>query len=90
MVYIQAKTDKKDANGNVIKKGIDLFVHENSVCDSAISINQMGEYNLDNRIIKWFGIIHDLGKANPLFLSNMLKITDAREYLGTIGIEYNV
>jgi CRISPR-associated endonuclease/helicase Cas3 len=79
MVYIQAKTDKKDANGNVIKKGIDLFVHENSVCDSAISINQMGEYNLDNRIIKWFGIIHDLGKANPLFLSNMLKITDARE-----------
>lgn len=79
MVYIQAKTDKKDANGNVIKKGIDLFVHENSVCDSAISINQMGGYNLDSRIIKWFSIIHDLGKANPLFLSNMLKITDARE-----------
>lgn len=79
MIYIQAKTDKKDSDGNVIKKGIDLSVHENSVCDSAISINQMGGYNLDMEIIKWFSIIHDLGKANPLFLSNMLKITDARE-----------
>ena len=79
MVYIQAKTDKKDLNGNIIKRGIDLFVHENSVCDSAMSINQMGNYNLNIEIIKWFSIIHDLGKANPLFLSNMLKITDARE-----------
>ena len=79
MPYIQAKTDKKDKDGNLIKKGIDLFVHENSVNDSGISINQLGGYNLDNEIIKWFSIVHDLGKANPLFLSNMLKITDARE-----------
>ena len=79
MTYIQAKTDKKDCDGNIIKKGIDLFVHENSVCDSALSINQIGGYNLDSRILRWFGIVHDLGKANPLFLSNMLKVTDARE-----------
>ena len=78
MVYIQAKTDKKDLNGNIIKRGIDLFVHENSVCDSAMSINQMGNYNLNIEIIKWFSIIHDLGKANPLFISNLLKITHAR------------
>ena len=79
MVYIQSKTDKKDENGNIVKKGIDLFVHENSVCDSAITLNQIGGYNLDSRIIRWFSIIHDLGKANPKFLNNMLKITDARD-----------
>lgn len=79
MVYIQAKTDKKDSLGNVIKKGIDLYCHENSVDDSCSCINLMGGYNLDNNILHWFSIVHDLGKANPLFLSNMLKITDARE-----------
>lgn len=79
MVYIQAKTDKKDYAGNIIKKGIDLFVHENSVQDSALAINYMGGYKLDNDILRWFSIVHDLGKANPLFLSNMLGQTDARD-----------
>ena len=79
MIYIQAKTDKKDENGNVTKKGLDLFVHENSVCDSAIALNHMGGYNLDTRILQWFSIIHDLGKANPIFLSNMVGVTDASE-----------
>ena len=79
MIYIQAKTDKKDENGNVTKKGLDLFVHENSVCDSAIALNHMGGYNLDTRILQWFSIIHDLGKANPRFLSNMVGVTDASE-----------
>ena len=73
MVYIQAKTAKEGHNG------LDLFVHQNSVLDSSIAVNDMGNYNLDNNILRWFSIVHDLGKANPLFLSNMLKITDARE-----------
>lgn len=81
MVYIQAKSDIKDSEGKIIKRGIDLFQHENSVCDSAFSINLMGDYNLNFEIIRWFSIIHDLGKANPLFLSNMLKITDARDII---------
>lgn len=73
MVYIQAKTAKDGHNG------LDLFVHQNSVLDSSIAVNDMGGYGLDNNILRWFSIVHDLGKANPLFLSNMLKITDARE-----------
>ena len=75
-VYIQAKTPRKDSNS---KYGTDLFVHENSVKDCALSLNAMGNYGLENRILRWFSIVHDLGKTNPLFISNMLKITDARE-----------
>lgn len=79
MPYIQAKSDIKDSNGNVIKPGIDLYTHENDVCDAGVSINNVGGYGLDNRIIRWFGIMHDLGKANPLFQSNMSGKTSAKD-----------
>ena len=79
MPYIQAKSGIKDSNGNVIKPGIDLYTHESDVCDAGISINNVGGYGLDNRVIRWFGIIHDLGKANPLFQSNMSGETSAKD-----------
>ena len=79
MPYIQAKSDIKDSNGNVIKPGIDLYTHENDVCDAGVSINNVGGYGLDNRIIRWFGIMHDLGKVNPLFQSNMSGKTSAKD-----------
>ena len=80
MPYIQAKSDKKDAIGNIIKKGIDLYTHESDVCDAGVSINNVGKYGLDNRIIRWFGIMHDIGKANPLFQSNMNGTTSAKDH----------
>ena len=79
MAYIKAKKDVKDDSGNIIKHGIDLYSHESDVYDSSISINNVASYGLDNNILKWFGIIHDLGKANPLFQSNMEGITSAKD-----------
>ena len=73
MPYIQAKLG---ING---KCGIDLFQHENSVYDSIMTINEMGSYGINRDIIWWFSVMHDLGKANKLFLSNMLRETDARD-----------
>ena len=73
MPYIQAKLG---ING---KCGIDLFQHENSVYDSIMTINEMGSYGINHDIIWWFSVMHDLGKANELFLSNMRRETDARD-----------
>lgn len=51
--------------------GIDLFSHSEAVKDTAYIFNAKGGFNLDRNIIKWMCILHDLGKANPLFQSNM-------------------
>lgn len=51
--------------------GIDLFSHSEAVKDTAYIFNAKGGFNLDRKIIRWMCILHDLGKANPLFQSNM-------------------
>lgn len=51
--------------------GLDLFNHVTSVYDTACIINRIGNYGLDNNILYWSAILHDLGKANPLFQSKM-------------------
>ena len=61
-------------NGIVIPakfNGIDLFTHSEAVKDTAFIFNIKGNFNLDIEIIKWICIMHDLGKANPLFQTNM-------------------
>lgn len=60
--------------GFVIKSkdnGLDLFEHSSSVCDTTFILNRKGNYCLDNDVLYWVSILHDLGKANPLFQSNM-------------------
>lgn len=51
--------------------GLDLSSHTHSVMNSAYIINDMGGFGLDKQILKYASILHDLGKANPLFQSNM-------------------
>ena len=51
--------------------GLDLFSHSEAVKDTAYIFNAKGGFNLDRKIIRWMCILHDLGKANPLFQSNM-------------------
>lgn len=51
--------------------GLDLFSHSEAVKDTAYIFNSKGGFNLDREKIKWMCILHDLGKANPLFQSNM-------------------
>lgn len=51
--------------------GLDLSSHTNSVLNTAYSLNSLGKYGLDKRILKYASIFHDLGKANPLFQENM-------------------
>lgn len=51
--------------------GLDLFTHSEAVKDTAFIFNAKGGFNLDSNIIYWMCIMHDLGKANPLFQSNM-------------------
>jgi CRISPR-associated endonuclease/helicase Cas3 len=59
-IYIKSKSN-----------GLDLFDHSSAVYETCKQINKMGKYGLDNNVIYWFGLLHDLGKANPLFQSNM-------------------
>lgn len=60
--------------GLIIAKsnGLDLSTHTHSVMNTAYVINELGKYGLDNRMFRYASIYHDLGKANPLFQSNML------------------
>ena len=51
--------------------GLDLKSHTNSVLSTAITLNSLGNYGLDERILRYASIFHDLGKANPLFQENM-------------------
>ena len=71
-------------NGIVIPakfNGIDLFTHSEAVKDTAFIFNIKGNFNLDIEIIKWICIMHDLGKANPLFQTNMSENNFYKEYL---------
>ena len=52
--------------------GLDLFTHSEAVKDTAFIFNAKGGFNLDSNIIYWMCIMHDLGKANPLFQNNMV------------------
>ena len=52
--------------------GLDLYTHSEAVKDTAYIFNRKGGFNLDKNIIWWMCILHDLGKANPLFQSNMV------------------
>ena len=60
MGLIKAKSD-----------GLDLSSHTHSVMNTAYMINDMGGYKLNKDVLKYASIIHDLGKANPLFQKNM-------------------
>lgn len=53
------------------KDGLDLFAHSSSVIDTAYYINKKLGVGIDNKVLYWFGVLHDIGKANPLFQSNM-------------------
>lgn len=54
------------------RNGLDLFSHATSVVDTALYINRICQFGLTDDVLKWFGILHDIGKANPLFQTNML------------------
>lgn len=60
-------------NVRIIAKsdGLDLYTHSEAVKDTAFMFNTKGNFKLDNRILYWASICHDIGKANPLFLENM-------------------
>ena len=64
-----------NGNGIIIAKssGIDLFTHSESVKDTAFIINKKGNFNLDNNVLFHSSILHDVGKANPLYLENIEK-----------------
>lgn len=51
--------------------GLDLSSHTHSVLNTALIFNKLGKFNLNVDIIKWSCILHDVGKANPLFQKNM-------------------
>lgn len=58
--YIKAKSD-----------GLPLEAHNCAVYNTAAILNEMFHLKLDREILRYASIFHDLGKANPLFQSNM-------------------
>lgn len=57
--YIKAKAD-----------GLSLAEHTNAVLNTALYLTEYFD-NISKDTIRWISIFHDLGKANPLFQSNM-------------------
>lgn len=53
--------------------GLDLYSHSESVKDTTFIINNKANFGLDIEILKWSSLLHDIGKANPLFQKNMNK-----------------
>lgn len=59
MEKIIAKTD-----------GLTLEAHINGVLQAALTFNKGLNLNIDENVIYYFSIIHDLGKANPIWLQS--------------------
>lgn len=53
--------------------GLDLYSHSQAVLNTANIINAKGNFNLEPSVIFWMCVMHDIGKANPLFLTNMIE-----------------
>ena len=51
--------------------GLDLYTHSEAVKDTANIFNNKAGFNISHDVIYWMSILHDVGKANPLFQSNM-------------------
>ena len=60
MTYIKSKSS-----------GLDLFAHINSVMDTLFTLNEKLKLGLDNNVLRYCAILHDLGKAHPQFQYNM-------------------